>query len=159
VYVNNMWQTRWNSTKTSNSTKTRTVHKTADNNRIKYTNKSRGKQVAITRLRLGHCSLNNYLRRVGRHTTGLCETCRVPETVEHYLMSCRDSKIREIIQGMCKKEKVEVSRNNVFQSNTILDAIYKYIKRAISIVYTVYNIYRIHRIQHIYRLYIYILYI
>lgn len=48
----------------------------------------RSQQVALSRLRLGHCALNSYLHLIGKHLDGLCEGCGVPETVTHVLMEC-----------------------------------------------------------------------
>ena len=66
---------------------------------IKFINKNRRKEIAITRLRLGKCLLNSYLHQINKHETGLCETCKVPETVQHFLLECQTSKI--FLQQSC----------------------------------------------------------
>ncbi len=43
----------------------------------------------MTRLSLGHCSLNKTLKMIGNHQTGLCEGCRDEESVEHIIMTCK----------------------------------------------------------------------
>ena len=48
----------------------------------------RKKDTLITRLRLHGCFLNKYLHKIGLHDSGLCDICRVPETVEHFLFNC-----------------------------------------------------------------------
>ncbi|KAL2077950.1 hypothetical protein ACEWY4_025635 [Coilia grayii] len=48
----------------------------------------RSRQVVLTRLRLGHCGLNSTLHLIHKHRDGLCEVCRVPETVSHVLLEC-----------------------------------------------------------------------
>ena len=63
------------------------------NKEIKFTNKNRRKEVIITRLRLGKCRLNSCLQKINRHDTGLCDTCKVPETVQHFLLDCQVSNI------------------------------------------------------------------
>ncbi|KAJ6579106.1 hypothetical protein DFH09DRAFT_839226, partial [Mycena vulgaris] len=43
----------------------------------------------ITQMRTGHVGLNAYLARFGAVDSGLCSACREPETVNHFLLSCR----------------------------------------------------------------------
>lgn len=43
----------------------------------------------ITQLRCGHVGLNQYLARFNLADSPKCNTCQVPETVEHYLLRCR----------------------------------------------------------------------
>jgi hypothetical protein len=38
---------------------------------------------------MGHIGLNAYLARFGLVDSGLCSTCHEPETVNHYLLTCR----------------------------------------------------------------------
>src|SRR5437667_6697274 len=44
--------------------------------------------VCITRLRTGHCHLNEYLHRFNIIETSECECGAGKETVEHYLLNC-----------------------------------------------------------------------
>jgi len=39
-------------------------------------------------LRTGHCKLHLYLFRLGLHPDGLCDVCKIPETVSHFLLIC-----------------------------------------------------------------------
>lgn len=48
----------------------------------------RSQQVVLTRLRLGHCALNSNLYLINKHRDGLCDKCRVPETISHVLLEC-----------------------------------------------------------------------
>ena len=50
----------------------------------------------IFRLRTGHCQLSDHIFRIGLHSDGLCDTCVVPETEDHFLRTC--SKYREARQ-------------------------------------------------------------
>ncbi|KAI0824853.1 hypothetical protein BC628DRAFT_1301973, partial [Trametes gibbosa] len=43
----------------------------------------------ITQLRSNHVGLNSYLARIRAVSSPLCPTCRVPETVDHFLCACR----------------------------------------------------------------------
>ncbi|KAJ7117765.1 hypothetical protein C8R44DRAFT_626919 [Mycena epipterygia] len=40
-------------------------------------------------MRTGHVGLNAYLARFGAVDSALCQCCREPETVNHYLLACR----------------------------------------------------------------------
>ena len=37
---------------------------------------------------MGHCRRHFHLPRIVLHPNGLCDTCDIPETVEHFLMQC-----------------------------------------------------------------------
>ncbi|KAJ7760825.1 hypothetical protein DFH07DRAFT_719704, partial [Mycena maculata] len=43
----------------------------------------------LTQLRTGHIGLNVYLAWFGAVNSALCQTCQEPETVNHFLLSCR----------------------------------------------------------------------
>ena len=49
---------------------------------------SRKIETAMSRLRLGHVGLNSHLHRFNMAESDLCNTCGVPETVPHFLMTC-----------------------------------------------------------------------
>ena len=49
---------------------------------------NRRKEVTLARLRFEHALLNKNLFLFGKHQTGLCDICGVPETVRHYLYEC-----------------------------------------------------------------------
>jgi hypothetical protein len=72
---------------------------------------NRRKETIITRLRLGKCLLNMYLFRIGRHNTGLCDICLQPETVQHFLLECKGSKI--FYQTTVKTIQAAFDTNNV----------------------------------------------
>ncbi len=39
-------------------------------------------------LRIGHSNLNKSLQMIGKHESGQCNHCGLPETVEHVLINC-----------------------------------------------------------------------
>jgi len=84
------WQSYYNRSSTARSYK---EIEPIVSKEIKYTNKNRRKEVTLTRLRLGKCRLNNNLHKIRRHENGLCDTCKVPETVQHFLLDCQTSNI------------------------------------------------------------------
>ena len=49
---------------------------------------SRQIDTAMTRLRLGHVGLNQHLHKFNMAESQLCSTCRVPESVPHFLTEC-----------------------------------------------------------------------
>jgi hypothetical protein len=54
-----------------------------------YEDMHRGQCSIITQVHTGHVSLNAYLTRFGVVDSDLCQTCREPETVNHFLLTCR----------------------------------------------------------------------
>lgn len=50
---------------------------------------SRAECSVLAQLRTAHIGLNHHLHRMGTTTTADCPHCAVPETVSHYLLSCR----------------------------------------------------------------------
>jgi hypothetical protein len=46
-------------------------------------------EVVLSRLRIGHVGLNQYLHRFKMLQSDQCVACRVPETIEHFLLHCR----------------------------------------------------------------------
>ena len=46
-------------------------------------------EIVIYCLRMGHVGLNDYLHRFNMHASNLCQECRAPETIEHFLLYCQ----------------------------------------------------------------------
>ena len=72
-----------------------------------YGNLKRKQVIMLSRLRTGHCHLNQYLHRFNIIETPECECGAEKETVEHYLLNCelydeeRDALRRSVgAQGM-----------------------------------------------------------
>lgn len=49
---------------------------------------NRKKDVTMTRLWIGHTTLNQSLYTIWKHETSKCDNCRLPETVKHVLLEC-----------------------------------------------------------------------
>ncbi len=49
----------------------------------------------MTRFRTGHSNLNNILCIIGKHPTGLCGLCWVPESVDQYQLQEICSRYKE----------------------------------------------------------------
>ena len=84
------WQAMYDKSTTARQYKL--IEKTVSTT-VKYTSKHRHQETLITRLKLGKCRLHNCLHRINRHDTGHCDTCHVPETVEHFILNCPASNI------------------------------------------------------------------
>ena len=62
-----------------------------------YTDLPRRSCSVITQLRTGHIGLNSFLHRIGAAPSPKCDKCHVPETVEHFLLTCHKFKIQRTI--------------------------------------------------------------
>ena len=51
--------------------------------------KSRKHETTLTKLRMGHIALNQYLARFKIRDNPNCSTCLVPEDVQHFMLECR----------------------------------------------------------------------
>src|SRR6218665_2041797 len=87
--------------------------------KIKYLDKPRGREVQITRLRLGRVLLNQWLCKMKIHPDGRCEVCRVPDRIEHLLLQCTRNNISNKLQRKCEELNVECSVVNLLQHNAL----------------------------------------
>ena len=53
------------------------------------TYRHRAVETAVARLRIGHTELNASMHNFNQADSPLCNRCQVPETIKHYLMTCR----------------------------------------------------------------------
>ena len=84
-FVSDEWQREWETGNTA-----QLLRRIEPNVRRAHTRRvdSRRLETFWIALRFERCPLNACLHKIGRHDTGLCDACRVPETVEHYLLEC-----------------------------------------------------------------------
>ena len=84
-YIIRQWQYVWDETLVG-----RDYHGIVSkvSSKVKFYAGVRRDDVVLTRLRMGHAKLNACLYRIGKHPDGLCDVCREPETVQHYLFDC-----------------------------------------------------------------------
>jgi hypothetical protein len=119
------WQDRW-----SSETKGRFYAKLVPevSLKTKFSDKYRLKERAITRLRFGHSLLNGSLNRMGLHSDGLCNTCGVAETVEHFLMDCIDyQNLQFTLVDKLLGNGDTVSITNVLTKEYMFDCVWKYV--------------------------------
>ena len=55
---------------------------------VKFSDKNKKKQTAITRLRFGKCLLSDVLHLFGKKENDRCDHCQVKENVKHFLIDC-----------------------------------------------------------------------
>lgn len=91
---------------------------------------SRKEEAVITRLRLGHTALNSMLQRIGKHPTGKCRSCEQSESVQHFLMECKEyERKRRELRAALQKESVSFTVENMLQrSGNIRRHVYKYLR-------------------------------
>ena len=126
VYITKKWQKMWDHSKTGKFYK---AIEPSVSNKIKYTYCDRTKEVKLTRLRLGHCKLNACLYKINCHPNGLCATCGVEESIDHYLLNCTGNDISKYITAICRNLNIAVNINNILRSSIILDSIYPHLDR------------------------------
>ena len=73
--------------------------------------KHRAIETAVNRLKIGHSELNENLHRFDLADSPLCSICNTPESVEHYLITCR----RYIAQR--RKLTVALNKNGIHTIN------------------------------------------
>ncbi len=84
VAVRKMWQERWD--KGIKGWHLYNIYKQVGHVRTAYGNR---KDNTISRLRIGRSNLNKSLQVIGKHESGQCNHCGLPETVEHVLINSR----------------------------------------------------------------------
>lgn len=126
------WQTRWNTNKRGSHYRELEPRTTSN---IKYESKPRKKEVLITRLRFQKCRLNAHLHSINCHKDGLCDTCKIPETVEHFLLECKGrTEITGLLISVLNRENKPVTMENILKSTACGDIIYNWIvKKNISL--------------------------
>ena len=119
------WQAMWQEEKTG-----REYFKLESrvSNQAKYQNNNRHQETTITRLRLRKCLLNYYLFKMKRHRNGLCDTCGVNETVEHFKMQCRNNnELTRKLKSACLEQKSMFQLNRILANDKLCDIIYSFI--------------------------------
>ena len=118
-YIDKKRQEQWN-----RSAKGRHLHKIQPSvsRLIPYHSKNRRHETTAARLRLGKCRLNAYLHVIGKHTTGLCRSCSVPETIEHHLIECNNATKPHKLQQLCKETNLLFTMETILSTSSLLHA-------------------------------------
>ena len=124
--IEQIWQDRWN-----NDKKARHYHALEPkvNSDIKFKYSNRRGEVAVTRLRLGHCRLNKHLQRLGIRDNGLCSHCNEPEDISHFLLKCmKNPENRRRLERAVQDRNLDVTVKNLLTIPELVEALWEYIK-------------------------------
>src|SRR6218665_2992065 len=87
-----------------------------------------GNEVAINRLRLGHSCLNHQLHLWGRHASGNCDGCGVPETIRHFLQECpAQVGLQDDLARKCARNNWPFDLRTTLCQPSWLDIVYKWL--------------------------------
>ena len=120
------WQEQWDNSKSGASYQQLEPRVTLS---VKYKDDNRRKEVAISRLRFGHCLLNEQLHRWRRHDSGNCDTCSVPETVPHFLIQGpNQTTLQNRLRDECCRQKLSYGIQTILTHPSCMDIVYRYLK-------------------------------
>ena len=127
-HIDTLWQTQWNDA--TKGLHYRSIEPTVTR-RIKLTDMNRKREVIKTRLRLGKCCMNSYLKTLNRHHDGNCNTCHVPETIEHYILECRNNvELFNSVKNSCTKQNIRSDLAEILKNPETLNIVTDYIIRS-----------------------------
>lgn len=86
--------------------------------------RTRALETMSHRLRLGKCRLNAYLHQFKRHESGLCDSCQVPETIQHYLLEC-DNEVTLAVRTVCAESHLNPCYPDILSHLSVLEAIHR----------------------------------
>jgi DNA-binding MltR family transcriptional regulator len=92
---------------------------------IKFLDLNRRKEVQLSRLRLGKVNLNERLFLMKKHKDGLCDTCRVTESIDHLLLSCKKELISNILSDKCALYNVDFNLKSLLGIGCIQSEVYR----------------------------------
>jgi len=121
TFMLHRWQNAWNECSTGQQYK---AIEPLVSGKVKFTSTNRRKEITITRLRLGKCRLNAYLKEISAHPDGLCESCHTAETVEHFLLHCCN-RVTASLRNACHELNVEPELATVLSDHRLIEVIYR----------------------------------
>ena len=124
TYIINKWQLEYDKDEKGNHYKS--ICPTVSTNN-KFTDPCRKKEAQIGRLRLGVSLTNQRLHKLGKHPNGLCDTCLVPDTIDHLLLHCKRQNISSLLQNQCNIYKYEFNLKTLLETGIIQPTVYRLI--------------------------------
>lgn len=126
----NIWEKQWEHNHNPSINHYKTIIKEFGT-RIKYYNKNRRKDTIITQFRAGYTYyLKHYKKKYLNRTDGLCDICKVPETIEHYLINCNKyQQQKNILHNKIKHLNKPINIKTMLVDT--IDLTYDYIKNTI----------------------------
>jgi hypothetical protein len=79
--------------------------------------RSRRMENMAHRLRLGACWVNACLHKVGVHESGLCDSCHVPETVQHFLLDCT-GEVAMALRDFCESRGIDHTAEAILSTSS-----------------------------------------
>jgi ribonuclease HI len=125
-YVVDEWQRNYNSDTKGHHYKS--IVPMVDTN-IKFHDLNRKKEVQISRLRLGKVNLNERLHFMKRHANGLCNLCKVTESVNHLLLACRKEDICNRLRDICIVYKSEFNLKSLLGIGCMQSEVYRIVNQ------------------------------
>ena len=118
-YITEKWQSQWSAATTG-----RLYHRLQPRVRSSIGPMLPGRRLDVMarRLRLGRCSVNAILHSLKCHDTGLCDTCSVPETIQHFLLECTGT-VAAAVRDTCADLGVPPYIDSVLGNAAILTVI------------------------------------
>jgi hypothetical protein len=82
------------------------------------------------RIRMQCAPLNYYKFKVGNHPSGLCDTCQLPETMEHFMLECtsQSSPSPKILHHLVQKGGVGKNLESLLNDEVVLNLTVKYLQ-------------------------------
>ena len=122
------WQQQWD-----DGDKGRHYHRIEQrvSRKIKYSERlNRRKETMITRMRLGKCRLNFYLKTMNIHPSGKCDTCSgCDETIEHFLTECAEQQqLINKLTNICRTNSAKLEIQYILKNKHCIDEIFNYVK-------------------------------
>lgn len=120
-YVERLWQAEW-----ENGTTGAFFRRIEPNVRrsSEMVFRSRAMETMAHRLRLGACWVNACLHKVNVHETGLCDSCNVPETVQHFLLDC-SSDVATALREFCENRGIDHTAEAILSTSSAFALIRK----------------------------------
>ena len=125
-YIINKWQLEFNLDNKGRLYKTICPNVSTN---IKFSDPCRNKEVQINRLRIGVAITNKRLFQMGKHISGLCDTCQVMESVEHLLLECKQEDISTILRNQCVIYKSDFNLKSLLDIGCLQNTVYNLVKR------------------------------
>jgi ribonuclease HI len=124
--IDNIWQERWEAS--------RTFYKNFCHQVTRETETpvpDRRLDTFINRLRMGSIPLNSNLQLIKKHPDGLCDSCKVPETVKHFLIHCTGPTATLVKKWFRRKRRKDPQPNlyEILNSHALMSDIYKSLQR------------------------------
>ena len=122
------WQQQWD-----DGDKVRHFHSIEQrvSRKIKYSERlNRQKETMITRMRLGKCRLNFYLKTMNIHPSGKCDPFSgCDETIEHWVTICAEQQqLINKLTNVCRKNSAKLEIQYILKNKHCIDEIFNYVK-------------------------------